>query len=193
MPANQVNVFGPLQLDNYDRAQAKVAADTGVLLRQASVAYTPGAQTVSLPPDAVRVLGVSQAGQRVPTVSEEEAMRALSGGTMPVSTMTFIIGRSIGLLPSPALATTLDLIYEARPSDLTSTGSLATFQLEGDYALAVKRLAKSWELGDDGQPERAGAELAFYQTEMPRLRRRHRYREHRTRLYVHGYSPDRDG
>lgn len=186
--AATVAVFTQAQLDLFDRAQAKVAADSEALVASAILPYPAGSNPVSLPADVVRLRGVWISTTRVPLLTTEQGLAVLSGGDAPSSPAHFVIGRSLYLLPAPTATTALTLLYIRRPNALASTSSAATLELDGDYALLVERVRRWWELADDGQPERAESNMGYYDVELPRLRRRRGGRERRRTLPVRGYT-----
>ncbi len=182
-------------LDHQNDAQMRVAAATRVLQKSFLLTLIAGQQEYALPSDVIRVIGVSVvATADEPTValvrpmSTDLAMRITSlAPDAPLETgdtQFYLLGENIGILPIPSTAGSLLVYYIARPAALTD---LDTYEVTGDHARLVDQRANCNVFEDDGQPEWAANEEAFYMAESSRLLRKGRV-EQATRIRVLGWD-----
>lgn len=173
-------------LDYSNDVQYRVANDTRCLIRKTTITTSAGQRDYSLAGDVILLKAVISMGQPLPYLPVADALAFLSLPTEPnlLTPSYFVVGTTISFVPTPTDAQTLTIFYEARPAPLTSDDE---FEITGDYERLAERLIQSYKLADDGQPELAAEEQAWYDVEMPRLRRRDRS-EARGRVRVIGWD-----
>jgi hypothetical protein len=166
------------ELDYTQAAQYRVAADTLALVKQATLTAPAGAASVTLPSDVLRLLAVATSDGSLlnPTTIREflsiKTLEATEQG--PSNSLFVVVGRDLMLWPTPGTDLTLTITYSYRPAAITSA---STLEVTGLGARLVERLAASYSLLDDGQPELAQSELGDYQKDASRLKRIERRRE----------------
>lgn len=167
-----------IELDYMQAANQRVAADSQILQKRATLTLAAGSVTVGLPAEVVRLEALYQDTTPIDPIGVVEYMRLASGADAEIveSNARFaLIGRTLYLWPgAPSSDTALTAIYSYRPATIDS-GS--TFELTGSAERLIERLVSSQVLIDDGQPELGQQELASYQVDLARLKRKTRRAE----------------
>ncbi len=163
-------------IDYINAAQQRVASDTGLLQKRATVTIPAGTASVALPAEVVEVQGVFSGDSAVSVIPVIDYMRLATGDATTISdisTNTFfiVISRTLYIWPTGASATDLSVYYTYRPAAVTSETNL---ELSGGAKRLVERLASAYILFDDGQPELGQTELGSYQKDATRLAKRNR-------------------
>jgi hypothetical protein len=157
-------------VDYANEAQMRVVADTRILIKRTTLAVTAGTAEYPLADDVIMLRSLIDAnGREVTNLSMFDVLRLKSGPLDPTSAGFYTIGQTIGFYPTPATDGAYTVFYEARPAPFTSSSS---FEVTGDAERLIDQLVAQMKLADDGQPELANNELAFYLVEMPRIRGR---------------------
>jgi hypothetical protein len=176
-------------LDYSNQAQYRVCADTRCLTKKRTIQTTVGISTYDLEADVISLLAVLDGSTDVPYMQTQDALAALSAAATVIPDIQpsyYSIGSQIGFLPTPQTAKTYTIFYEARPAPLTSATS---FEVAGDFEFLIDRLVQAMKLADDGQPELAREEQAYYDLDAPRLKRIAR-REGRSRMALIHFDSD---
>jgi hypothetical protein len=157
-------------VDYANEAQMRVVADTRILIKKTTIAVTNGTPEYALPSDVIVLRSLTGAdGREVRWLSPLDVLSLKSGPFDPTMGGFYTTGATLGFYPTPTISGTYTAFYEARPQPFTSSSD---FEVTGDAELLVDRLVSQMKLSDDGQPELANSELAFYLVEMPRVRGR---------------------
>jgi hypothetical protein len=159
-------------VDYANEAQMRVVADTRILIKRTTLNVTAGTAEYPLASDVIMLRSLIDAnGSEVTNLSMFDVLSLKSGPLDPTSAGFYTIGQTIGFYPTPAVDGAYTVFYEARPAPFTSSSS---FEVTGDAERLIDQLVAQMKLADDGQPELANNELAFYLVEMPRIRGRRR-------------------
>jgi hypothetical protein len=162
------------ELDYIQAAQLRVAADTRVLKKKATLTAAAGATTIALPDEVIRLEGLYNGSHALMPVGTSDYMVIVTGGGAgwsPAIVCFTVVGRTLNIFPAFSVATDLTAFYSYRPATIDSG---ATLELSGRAERLVERLASAYALLDDGQPEVGQSELAAYLTDAGRLRREDR-------------------
>jgi hypothetical protein len=159
------------EVDYINSAQLRVAADTRVLKKKATLSVPAGSTTLALPIEVIRLEGLYNGTDPLVQVTISDYLGVVTQDitSFSLDVVVFcVVGRTLYLFPSFTAATSLTAFYSYRPATIDS-GS--TLELTGQAERLVERLASAYALLDDGQPEVAQSELAAYLTDAGRLRR----------------------
>lgn len=164
-------------IDHINAAQQRVASDTGLLQKRATITVPAGSASVTLPAEVIEIQAVFSGANEVPVIPVVDYMRLVTGNDattiqdLTTNTFFIVVSRSLYIWPTSAAATSLTAYYTYRPEQMTSETSL---ELQGGAKRLVERLSSAYFLFDDGQPELGQTELASYQKDATRLSKRNR-------------------
>lgn len=163
-----MNISTQAEIDYMEAAQQRVAADTRLLVKTATITVTAGVSVLA--DEVIRLEALYDGSTPLGVIPVTDYMRITTGQPSADQASVFcVVGRTVYVYP--AASTTLTAYYSYRPPALESS---ASFALSGPAERLIERLAAAYVLMDDGQPELAQAELTSYATDAARLRRRSR-------------------
>ncbi len=166
-----------MELDYIESAHQRVAADTELLEKRATVTILAGQSSVALDPEVISVSSVFNGSQPLTLIPTVEYMRLVTGANVaisdpPLRAFFVIVSRTLYVWPLVSgTDVTLTLFYTYRPAAITDA---STLELVGNAKRLVERLTSAYILYDDGQPEVGQQELISYQNDAKRLAKRNR-------------------
>ncbi len=162
------------QVDYVESCQQRVAADTVVREAKTTLALTAGDFTYDLPADLIELEGIYNDTVALDDLTISELMAVLSGtgASNYLGPQGYaVVGRTLYVLPTPAAADTLTLVYVQRPPAFDSQAEL---ELDGAEREILEALLDGNVVFDRGETEVGSAALARYMVEAQRRRAHNR-------------------
>ena len=158
------------QVDYVNVAQQRVAADTLALETKTTLDLTADVYVYELPADLVELEGIYNDAIPLDDLTMDELMTTLSG----VGASNYlgpqgyaIVGRSLYVLPIPAGADTLTIVYYQRPPPFTSEDDLS---VDGSEMELVEALFDGYVAFDRGETEVGSSIMGRYMADAQRVR-----------------------
>lgn len=159
-------------VDYANEAQMRVAHDTRILVKRGTINVTTGTADYALADDVIELRSVQDStGAELSYITILDMLAQKSSAVDATTGGYYTISGTIGFMPTPITAAAYTIFYEARPAVFDSDSAL---EVSGPAELLVDTLVEQMKLADDGQPELAAAEFAYYQIESVRIRGRAR-------------------
>jgi len=154
-----------IDVDYVNEAQMRVCADTLLLEKKTTFTIPANQRSASLPTDVVRVYAVYQGAFRLDQLMVDEMVCETSAAyetNVSQRSVWAVIGDQFTVTPIPKTDLSVTIIYAARSAPYQSDSEL---EVTDEAENLVERLVSSYKLQDDGQPERAAAELQSYESD----------------------------